>query len=49
MVEWVVLQLLSYSPVNWLLLFGIALAASYFLGWIGVVVGLFVIAFTVLF
>lgn len=48
MVEWAVLQLLSYPLLNWLLFVGIALLASFFGGWIGVIPGHYVIAFVVL-
>lgn len=48
MVEWIVLQLLSYPLLNWLLFVGIAFLATYFGGWIGFVLGHFVVAFDVL-
>jgi hypothetical protein len=48
MVEWIVLQLLSYPLLNWLLFVGIALLASYLGGWIGIVVGCFVVSLAVL-
>jgi hypothetical protein len=48
MVEWAVLQLLSYPLLNWLLFVGIALAASFFGGWVGIIPGHYVIALVVL-
>jgi len=48
MVEWAVLKLLSYPLLNWLLFIGIALLASFFGGWIGVIPGHYLIAFVVL-
>jgi hypothetical protein len=48
MVEWILFQFLSYPLLNWLLFVGIALLASYFGGWIGIFVGLFLVAFAVL-
>lgn len=48
MVEWIVLQLLSYPPLCWLLFVEIALLASYFGGCVGILVGCFVVASAVL-
>ena len=48
MVEWMVLQLLSYPLPNWLLFVEIAFLATYFDRWIGFFIGHFVDAFAVL-
>jgi hypothetical protein len=48
MVEWIALQFLSCPLLCWLLFVGIALLASYFAGWIGILVGCFVVALGVL-
>jgi hypothetical protein len=48
MVEWIVLQLLSYPLLNWLLFVAIAFGASFLGGWICIFVGHFAIAFAVL-
>jgi hypothetical protein len=48
MVGWAVLQLLSYPLLNWLLFVGIALTASFFGGWIGIIAGHYMIALVVL-
>jgi O-antigen ligase len=48
MVEWIVFQFLSYPLLCWLLFVGVALLASYFGGYVGIVVGCFLVAFAVL-
>ena len=48
MVEWIVLQLLSYPLLNWLLFVAIAFLATYLGGWIGFFVGHFVVDLAVL-
>lgn len=44
---WIVLQLLSYSLLNWVLFVGIAFSLSFFGGWIGIFAGHFLVAFAV--
>jgi membrane protein YqaA with SNARE-associated domain len=48
MVEWIVLQFLSYPLLNWLLFVGIALLASYLGGCVGVFLGCLAVSFAVL-
>jgi hypothetical protein len=48
MVEWIVLQFLSYPLVCWILFVVIAFLAAYFGGWIGILIGCCAISFAVL-
>lgn len=48
MLQWVLLQLLSYGFLGWLLFVGIAFLASRFGGWLGIFAGHVVVALAVL-